>query len=402
MVAPARRQPARGLCSTTVRLLIGVTAAVVIAAPAAVAVGPKAGSPTPGALAGFRYRYNDAYTGWPLTPVQEQHGIRGSFLDLRRPSEQGNYHIGVDISVRDDQPEPDAPPNRTHRVFAVEGGRARIPPRQAIVGCVNRIATVGHFQYWHTDTVGAIEDGDTVTPGQLIGWTCKGLWHVHLSEVQTVDGVDTWVNPLHPGGKLAPYVDTASPVIRSVRFARPGAAAWQITNAMRWSPPPSATLAASDLDGVVDVSAAIGDAQSFRGVLDEVPRLYADLHPYRVRIELTRMRDRAKLLAEDVFRGDAFLEAHLPRRGLPVDLDKHYAPGTYQNVPAIECVQGKLPTAARQTCAGLYWLRLFARRPGASWDTRRFENGVYRLDVLAWDDSGNSARKRVRVVVANP
>ena len=50
----------------------------------------------------------------------------------------------------------------------------------------------------------------------MIGWTCLNEWHVHLSEWALVNGQRTWVNPLHAGGKLRPYVDTAAPVIRAV------------------------------------------------------------------------------------------------------------------------------------------------------------------------------------------
>ena len=319
---------------TVGRLLqLTIGAAIIVAGPATGALGQGAGAPTPGALVGFRYVYDDSYAGWPVAPVHEQHAIRGSFLDPRKPSEQGNYHIGIDIGVRDDQPDAGAPANRTHRVFAVEGGTARIDPAQGAVGCVNRRAAVGHFQYWHTDTVGTVNDGDTIVAGQLIGWTCKGLWHVHLSEVQNVDGVDTWVNPLHAGGKLQPYVDTAPPIIRSVRFTRPARASWQITNNTRWSTAPALTLQASDLNGIVDVSALVGDAQSYRGFFAELQRLYSNLHPYRVRLGLTRLRDGREVIAQDVFQADAFLEANLPLRGLPVSFDRHYAPGPTRMCP---------------------------------------------------------------------
>ena len=50
----------------------------------------------------------------------------------------------------------------------------------------------------------------------MIGWTCLGEWHVHLSEWALVNGQRTWVNPLHAGGKLRPYADYAAPVIRAV------------------------------------------------------------------------------------------------------------------------------------------------------------------------------------------
>src|SRR5690349_9025365 len=145
-----------------------------------------AADPTPGSLPGQAYAYDDAFTGWPVLPLHQEHPIRGSFLDPR-PGEVVNggdpgYHIGVDISVRDDRPEKGHPPQRTHRVYAIEGGTAAVPAGQATASCSDRKVTIGHFQYWHTDTVPVITDGQRIAPGQLIGWTCRRMWHVHLSE----------------------------------------------------------------------------------------------------------------------------------------------------------------------------------------------------------------------------
>ena len=65
----------------------------------------------------------DTYRGWPIAPVDAQHPIRGAFQEPRRtggdPGEgdgdpSKGYHNGIDISVRDGAPEPDAPPGRTH------------------------------------------------------------------------------------------------------------------------------------------------------------------------------------------------------------------------------------------------------------------------------------------------
>jgi hypothetical protein len=358
--------------------------------------------PVPGALPGFDYVYNDAYRGWPVAPVGEQHPIRASFLDPREPSEQGNYHIGIDISVRDDQLEMDAPAGRSHRVYAIEGGVAQIPANQRAVGCVNRIVTIGHFQYWHTDTVGTIAHGDPIAPGQPIGWTCRGLWHVHLSELQAVDGVRTYVNPLHARMKLAPFADSSPPLIHELRFYTPAFAGWRITNNTRWAPDAGHRLSPAHLRGFVDVRAWIGDPQSFRGFFAERPELYADLHPYRVAIRLTRLADRKVVLEEDVFRADAFLEAGLPRRGLPVIFDYHCAPGEQENVPAFECESHLYVHPDRPTCQGVHWLRLFARSNGADWDTTQVPNGSYRIDVTAWDVLGNRAVKSVRVTVDNP
>ena len=127
----------------------------------------------------------------------------------------------------------------------------------------------------------------------------------------------------------------------------------------------------------------------------------ANLHPYRVRVEARRLPDAKLVLAEDVFRADAFLESDLPLRALPVAFDRHYAAGTFENVPALERVEGMFPTPGRRSCAGVYWFHVFARHAGAAFDTRRLPDGPYRLDVIAWDEAGNHARKAVRIVVDN-
>jgi hypothetical protein len=96
-----------------------------------------------------------------------------------------------------------------------------------------------------------------------------------------------------------------------------------------------------------------------------------------------------------------FFEAHLPALGLPVIFDYHFAPGTRENTPAAECMDQKYVDPAQPTCKGAYWLRLFARQNGADWDTTRYANGAYRLDVTAWDTSGNHTTKSIRVSVRN-
>ena len=114
------------------RTALGLSTVVIVALGASVGSASRSAAvsagPVPGALPKFDYRHNDTYHGWPLAPVDEEHPIRASFLDPRKPSEQGNYHIGIDISWRDDQPEPGAPPGRSHRVYAIEGGVADCPP----------------------------------------------------------------------------------------------------------------------------------------------------------------------------------------------------------------------------------------------------------------------------------
>jgi hypothetical protein len=63
-------------------------------------------------------QYGDDYFGWPVAPVGRQHPIRSTFLDPRADDRRGAiYHEGIDIAVRDDQPEQGAPRGRTHRVY---------------------------------------------------------------------------------------------------------------------------------------------------------------------------------------------------------------------------------------------------------------------------------------------
>src|SRR4029453_4681571 len=120
--------------------------------------------------------YNDAWSGWPVLPLKRQHPIRGSFLDPRPDRRRGAiYHEGVDVAVRDDRPEGGAPPGRTHRVYAVEGGRGPEGTAPGIPGSPR----IGHFGYGHIESL--VAPGESVRAGQHIGWTCQGYWHVHRS-----------------------------------------------------------------------------------------------------------------------------------------------------------------------------------------------------------------------------
>ena len=158
------------------------------------AIVPGAVSAIPGRLE-VSPTYNDRWRGWPVRPHDQQHPIRGSFLDPRPDLERGAvYHDGVDIAVRDDRPERGAPSGRTHRVYAVEGGPVFLATPRGVRG----FAHIGHFGYGHIDAL--VATGESVTPGQHIGWTFEGDWHVHLSEfVFASDGSRLPVNPLRPG-----------------------------------------------------------------------------------------------------------------------------------------------------------------------------------------------------------
>ena len=370
--------------------------ASVVAGASAGLSSPRANvTPVPGGLE-HTYAYADAWRGWPVAPVHRQHPIRGS-LDDPRPS---GYHIGLDISVRDDLPEAGAPAGRTRRVYAIEGGTVSVAPNVAAVGCVNRIVRIGHFAYWHVDPVGTVSAGQAVLPGRHIGWTCRDLWHVHLSEWVSVRGVRTWVDPLHRGGKLAPFVDTARPAIRSIRFFAPAATVWEVDGAVLVAPPRGLERQAAALRGLVDVRAEIDDPQSFRGwLVGAHAGLYAPHHPHRVRVTVERIGSGTKVVDRDVFLG-----ARVLGRGEEVKVIEpsvrfggHFGPGTRQNLGAKRCV-----AQAPAPCAGRTVLRLFAGPGGRRfWNTRSLANGRYRLIVSAWDRSGNRATRSVTVRIAN-
>jgi hypothetical protein len=327
--------------------------------------------------------YNDTYRGWPVAPKHEQHPIRGSFLDPRPDPEFGaTYHDGVDIAVRDDQPERGAPPNRTHRVYAIEGGKVL----QATPRGRRGFARIGHFGYGHVDPL--VQTGDTVRAGQHIGWSCKGTWHVHLREFVFTDGGDVViVNPLRRGGKLHPFVDDAAPAIREIRFYTPATPEWgrRAGTTVARLPPAGRRLDRNALLGRVDVRVRMNDPQSFVGWFRELPRLAAPHHPFRLVVTIAGLPSGRVVRRREVFRSEQLL-------GLPPG--QHYAPGTDQNLPANGCLR-----AARSLrCDGVYWFRLFPLR---FWDTTQLADGRYRLRVRAWDVAGNDAIRDVVVRIAN-
>lgn len=358
---PARRLPLLGLL-----VLLALASGCGGARTQRAGVGGTAG--VPGALpVGFRFTYRDSYRGWPLWPLHHQHPIRSSFLDPRPSSDTmgGGYHFGIDISVDDAHPEPWAPRGFSHEVYAVESGEARDvlgTPRHH--SCSSRRVSIGHFDYWHVSPI--VEPGQHVEAGEVIGWSCLGEWHVHLAEWTRVDGQRIWVNPLHAGGKIAPYADTAAPVVRRLRFSG----------------------AATQLHGRVELRAEIGDPQSYWGFLARHRRLETVFHPYRVTVSI-----RSRATHAVVLRRLAFVSDQLPSTPYGV----HYAPGTVENRTIPQCRAAPPST----TCAGTYWFRPLSSFHRELWDTESVSDGAYDVTVRAWDLKGNEGSRTIRVVVAN-
>ena len=342
----------------------------------------------PGALPpGFHYFYNDNYQGWPVNPQHAQHPIRGSFLDPRGHDDTGlsGYHFGIDINVDDQHPEPGAPPLLSHRVYALESGRVSTPANGLARPCLDRRLEVGHFAYWHVSPI--VSAGQFVHAGQQIGWTCLGVWHVHLSEWQIYQGKLVWVNPLHRGGHLGPYTDTAAPVVSTMRFVTPPARPWA-PNVSLAQPDTSTRLAANDLHGLVELRAQIGDPQSFLGFLTRNPVWPIDFAPYRVTVQIRELRTGRTVMSRISFQAD-----QLPQTPYIV----HYAPGTIEDDNFQECIgPPQLPK-----CIGTYWFRPFSRFHEEYWNTGAVPNGSYAVTVRAYDIKGNLGSNTTTVTVKN-
>ena len=326
--------------------------------------------------------YNDDYRGWPLAPVDEPHPIRSSFMDPRPDPDLGAvYHDGVDIAARDDRPERGAPASRTHRVYAIEGGTVvRATPRGE-----RGLVDIGHFRYEHVDAL--VRVGQQIDPGDVIGWTCRDTWHVHIGEwIFPAVGDRILVNPLRPGGKLRPYSDQAPPAIHEIRYYTPATPSWTRREANVARLPQAGTrLNKTSLSGAVDVRVHVDDPQSFIGWFEKLPWLAAPHHPFRLAVTVTQSATGRVVHDADVFRAE---------REVFTPAGQHFAPGTDQNLPANACMDRH----STVRCDGIYWFRLF---PQPYWDTTRLPNGKYRLRIRAWDVLGNMSKAETEVTIDN-
>ena len=223
---------------------------------------------------------------------------------------------------------------------------------------------------------------------EQIGWTCRGYWHLHLSEfIFTADGGRLVVNPLRRGGKLHPYTDRAAPRIREIRFYAPATPRWRrrFGTTVALLPQAGRRLNKSALAGRVDVRVRVDDPQSFIGWFDDVPQLAAPHHPFRLSVTVARLATGRVVERREVFRAEQLLD-------LPAG--QHYAPGTEQNLPANSCIL--FHESSR--CDGSYWFRLF---PRPYWDTARLPDGRYRLRIRAWDVAGNMSKADTVVTLRN-
>ena len=132
-------------------------------------------------------------------PFPQRHAIRAGIGGAAAVAP-----VGVDIEARDFQP-----------VYAIQSGVAHI----RYPGTQDVNVDVGRFYYWHVSPV--VAEGQYVVAYRTqLGTVLPGSHHLALSEGTT----DDYLNPLRPGGSLAPYHDHEPPIIGVPRVFADGSA----------------------------------------------------------------------------------------------------------------------------------------------------------------------------------
>jgi hypothetical protein len=146
--------------------------------------------------------------GWPVKPFHEQHPVRGMFGDPRLAGHETNFHFGVDVWA----------PNGTP-VYATLTGTIVVDPATPQVVYVRSVTNRSLlFAYWHV--VPLVHDGQfAVAYNTVIGRVASPWEHVHFAE--HVNG--RYVNPLRQGA-MAPFVDRTRPSVSTFSVERDGTA----------------------------------------------------------------------------------------------------------------------------------------------------------------------------------
>jgi hypothetical protein len=231
-------------------------------------------------------------------------------------------------------------------VYAAAPGRVSLGgPQNVVVVTPDR-----NFGYWHI--VPAVKSGARVPLHGLLGHIAAGWGHVHFAErTKSPAPQGTYWNPLRPGA-LTPFADFGAPVVK--RVISPG-------------------------------SVLFGRVALFAEALDHPP--IAPPPPWdRVPVTPALLRWRLLHGTRAVFPwrvATDFRVSFQPHvvNGSDGRFGRVYGPGTRQNHP---------------DKPGLFRYRLSRRL-----DTRRYQDGAYRIEVEAVDIRGNRGRRELRVAIDN-
>jgi hypothetical protein len=230
-------------------------------------------------------------------------------------------------------------------VYAVEAGTVHLEGGRSI--SVVSEGGARAFGYWHI--LPAVKHHQLVKQHQLVGRIEAPWLHVHFAESRGGE----YLNPLRPGG-IEPWADATSPRISGIHF---------FSGKKELSP--------LQVSGPVDVVVDAYDLPPLK-----VPPPWNDM-PVTPALLQWRVLSKA---------GKVVRPWHVPvdfrNTMLPADLfSAIYAPGTRQNKPPKP---------------GLY--RFFVPH---TWSTKALPNGLYRLEVMAADMSGNRAHAGLPFTIHN-
>jgi Peptidase family M23 len=289
---------------------------------------------------------------WPVEPFDKQHPVRGLLCDPRIAGGGRTFHFGVDIAAPGGTP-----------VYAVAAGKVSFgsPGEVAQNGGIVVVEADGrNFGYWHVAPT--VQAGTHVGLHGLLGHIAvqpEDWGHVHFAEsTHGPSGITYW-NPLRPGA-LTPFHDYGPPVI----------------DAILTSLPPGA------LHGRVDLSVKTHDNTPIAITQPKPPGWHGmPVTPALIRWRLRRGGTSVVPWQVAVDRRTSF---HPDVRGNPasdVNFAAVYTPDTTQNNPNNPGVFH-------------FWLR-------RGFDTTRYPDGTYTLEVEAGDVRGNPRTGTLAVTFVN-
>lgn len=152
---------------------------------------------------------------WPVSPMNTQKQVGGSFGEYRSTSEDGHYHNATDISAPAGAPVYAVLPGKIAVLF--DDGNTGYDSYVRINSTINGQTKM--LTYYHTRPLAGDTVGKSVAVGQQI--STIAIDHVHLIEYRFGNSLNvTQINGLRANGGLTPYDDPWKPYIRYVKFFR--------------------------------------------------------------------------------------------------------------------------------------------------------------------------------------